>query len=199
MTQTKKKKEKCSNKSKSYGIFTSQEKHAWVCFQKPFCLCLFLSKTQTVECSSFLPLSPLSLPYDFYLFRYSAPSLLLPTPLFPGFSVLCCSLFMSLPLKPVEKRTSLVHPVCLDPVRQSSQCWPLREVPVKPMNLCMVQSAMSAKVASGAKFCSEYSLSSSSFQVIIDSFPKQQYPLCRDWEQRERVVGFTLDRRMIRM
>ena len=70
---------------------------------------------------------------------------------------------------------------------------------MKPMNLCMVQSAVSAKVASGVKFCSEYSLSSSSFQGIIDSFPKQQYPLCRDWEQRERVVGFTQDWGMIRM
>ena len=70
---------------------------------------------------------------------------------------------------------------------------------MKPMNLCMAQSAVSAKVASGVKFYSEYSLSSSSFQGIIDSFPKQQYRLCRDWEQRERVVGFTQDWGMIRM
>ena len=48
-------------------------------------------------------------------------------------------------------------------------------------------------------FGSECSLSSLNFQGIIDSFPKQQYPLCRDWEQRERIVGFTQDRGIIQM
>lgn len=99
---------------------------------------------------------------------------------------------MSLPLETSWKENFIGPPGLSGPCEAELLVPATQRVPVKPMNLCMVQSAVSAKVASGAKFCSEYSLSSSSFQVIIDSFPKQQYPLCRDWEQR--VVGFTLDK-----
>ena len=61
----------------------------------------------------------------------------------------------------------------------------------KPVNVtCLVRSALSGKVEF-VEFCSKCCMSSS--HVIIDSFPKQQYALCRNEEEREIVDVSTQD------
>lgn len=133
-------------------------------------------------------------------FRYSAPSLLpLPTPLFPGFSVLCCPyLWVSLWN---QLKENFIGPPGLSGPCEAELLVPAtqREVPVKPMNLCMVQSAVSAKVASGAKFCSRIFFEQLKLSGNNRLLSKATISLMQGLGTERENCGFTLDRRMIRM